>query len=199
MQDAVHPDDNVLEQYALNRLSFAEAESVEDHISLCKSCLDRLDEEVAFVHDLKAVLERDQAGLNDENIAARGWNWLGGWKSPVWTFAAVAAAVLLFFVWRPEPKGNLVAVALMATRGPSTAVHTEGPFDFEIFVADSAQSYSAVLVDAAGNSLWSGEAKRKDGKLHAIVRRKLDPGQYFLRVSNPSSHSTTEYGLTIAP
>jgi hypothetical protein len=200
MQDAVHLDDNVLELYALNRLSVADAESVEDHVALCKGCLDRLDEEVAFVRNLKAVLERDQANeRNDGKIDTRRWNWLAGWKSRVWTFAAVAMAVLLFFVWRPPANGNLVAVALTATRGPSTVVHEEGPFDFEIFVPESAESYRAVLIDAEGSTMWSGDAETKDGKPHAIVRRKLKPGQYFLRVSDPSSHSTHEYGLTIAP
>lgn len=204
MQDAVHLDDNVLEQYAMNRLSVTGAEIVEDHISLCQSCLDRLDAEVALIRDLKGVLEKDRpTEVAGSIVGSPRSNWLGGWKfpipAPLWTGAAVAMALLLFFVWRPEPTGSLAAVVLTGTRGPSTAVIGTGPFDFEIFVPDSTDSYSAVLVDSEGGDIWSGEATRKDGKLHAIVRRKLKPGQYFLRVSDPSSHSTHEFGFTIAP
>ena len=205
MLDAVHLDDNVLEQYAMNRLSVTDAEAVEDHISVCHSCLDRLDAEVALIQDLKSVLEKDRATeMAGSTVSRPRSNWVDWWKFPVpatlWTGAAtMAMALLLFFVWRPVPVGNLATVVLTATRGPSTAINGTGPFDFEIFVPDSAETYSAVLVNSEGGDVWNGEAKRKDGKLHAIVRRKLNPGQYFLRVSDPSSHSTHEFGFTIAP
>lgn len=54
-----HLDEDILERYILNALPEAEAESVEDHISLCIDCLDRLDGITAFVNAIRRVLQME--------------------------------------------------------------------------------------------------------------------------------------------
>jgi hypothetical protein len=193
MQDAGHLDDIVLEQYAMNRLSAVDAERVEDHISLCASCLDRLDDASAVVHNI-----RDALTMNPElqREPAQRPKWVN-WKNPVWATMAIAAALLLFFVWPREPLAPLTSIVVDGTRGASTVVHGLGPFDFELFMPESAPTYRVALLDADGGKIWGSDVAGKDGKLHAIVRQRLKPGQYFIRVSDPSSQSMHEYGVRI--
>jgi hypothetical protein len=202
MQDAGHLDDIVLERYAMNTLSEGEAEQVEDHISLCANCLNRLDEESAFLRDIRHALNANPEVPKEKSVTkAPGiWGWLN-WGTPAWAGAACVLAVVTFFVMRPQPMGPAATVVLQGTRGESARVHGSGPFDFEIFMPESAAAYQVVLVDSNGAKIWSSEvtsnASAKDGKLHAIVPQRLNPGQYFVRVSDPSSRAIHEYGVRV--
>jgi hypothetical protein len=208
MKDAGHLDDIVLERYAMNTLSELEAEQVEDHISLCANCLNRLDEESAFLRDIRQTLSAEPATPDARPVDEKPsltrpagiWGWLH-WGTPAWAGAACLLAVATFFVLRPAPIGPVASVALESTRGESVTVHGTGPFDFQMFVPESAEAYQVILVDSGGATVWSSNVASntgtKDGKLHAIVRKTLSPGQYFVRVSDPSSQAIHEYGVSV--
>lgn len=192
MQDAGHPDAIVLEQYAMNNLSEEESELVEDHIALCAPCLNKVDEAAAFVKDFRHV-----AAIKPQAVRAQAFlpKWLN-WRNPAWV-GAVAVALLLFAAIRLKPLGPVALVTLGATRGTSTIARGTGPFEFEMFMPETAPTYHVLMVDANGRKVWESDVPADAGKLRAVVREKLAPGQYFIRVSIPLSQAIHEYGVLL--
>jgi hypothetical protein len=195
---AGHLNDNVLERYAMRGLSEAEAEVVEDHLCLCLQCQDRLDATAAFIDGLRAALTKSPARDS-------GWKrlltWVQeGWGLPMWAGMGAAAAGLIIMTavaTRPVKLGAPTMVTLEATRGASTAVHGTGPFDFELFMPEPAQSYRVELLDGDGQKRWEGSVPGKDGKLHVIVNRKIAVGQYYLHVTEPKTGLQHDYAVRV--
>src|SRR5271167_783069 len=108
MSNAAHVDDEFIERYAMNRLSEAESEAVEDHIATCVNSLDRLDQATAFVEGMRTAL----SDSNGEEKQETKWpRWLQRWGgTPVWAGAALAVAGVLLIVNRP---GELPSPALV--------------------------------------------------------------------------------------
>jgi anti-sigma factor ChrR (cupin superfamily) len=50
-----HPSEEVLEQYLFGSLPEPEAESVEEHLLVCHSCIDSAEQLLAFVHSLRST------------------------------------------------------------------------------------------------------------------------------------------------
>ena len=191
-----HLDEDVLERYAMSTSSEFEAEEVEDHTALCAHCMDRLDGAKAFVSVIRKALVANPA---KELFSARLSKWLHS-AHPVWAAGAVAAALLLFVAVKPAPiapLGAISTVAISGTRGTSTVVHGAGPFDFAIFMPEAVPKYHAELLDQAGAKNWVGDVAGENGNVHVVVNRRIAAGQYFLRVTEPSSGAVHEFGLKI--
>jgi hypothetical protein len=198
MSRTAHVDDDVLERYAMQTLPEAEAEVVEDHIALCAGCLDRLDETTAYIESMKKAAKKAPSTEEEFSALSRWPKWIT-WGAPAWAAGAVAVAFLFFVVFRPAPLPPAATVVVDGLRGVSQVVHGSGPFDFQLFMPVNASSYHVELLDSSGGVRWSGEAAGQEGKLHALVNRKLAPGQYFLRVSDSASQTVHDYGVKIAP
>jgi hypothetical protein len=203
MSTVEHLNDDVLERYAMRGLSEPEAEAVEDHIALCSVCLDRLDETTAFVEGMRAATH---APVSEYQPKLRLPTWLEhGWLEhvtrPKWALpvlgAVVLAAGLVFVTLRPEVLPPAAMVVLDGTRGASTEVHGTGPFDFELFMPAEGTAYHVELLDEGGQKQWEGDVPGKNGKLHALVQRKIAEGQYFLEVTEPASGSKHEYAVHV--
>ena len=52
-----HPTDETLEQYLFGALHGSEAESVEEHLLVCHSCIDAAEQLLAFMDSLRGLLE----------------------------------------------------------------------------------------------------------------------------------------------
>jgi hypothetical protein len=195
MSNAGHLNDEVIERYALSRLSVAESEAVEDHIATCVHCLDRLDQTSAFVDGMRMALKD---GGGEEKHKTRWPSWVRRWGgTPVWAGAALAAAGVLLIVNRP---GDLPAPALISldgTRGTSTVVHGNGPFDFEVFMPAEGKSYHVELLDSRGEKRWESDVPGSNGRLHALVKKRISTGQYYLHVTEPVSGSQHDYAVRI--
>jgi anti-sigma factor ChrR (cupin superfamily) len=50
-----HPSDEVLEQYLFGSLPEPEAESVEEHLLVCHSCIDSAEQLLVFVQSLRST------------------------------------------------------------------------------------------------------------------------------------------------
>jgi hypothetical protein len=199
MSNAGHVNDELLERYAMNRLSETESETVEDHIATCAHCLNRLDETTAFVNGMREALKNDRKEEQEWAESPRKFpKWIQRWGgAPVWAGAAFAVAVALFMVNRP---GNLPAPAMITldgTRGASTVVHGTGPFDFEVFMPEEGKSYHVELLDAGGGKRWESDVPGVKGRLHALVKQRVAPGQYYLHVTEPVSGSQHDYAVTV--
>ncbi len=178
MSNAGHLNDEIIERYAMNRLSETELEAVEDHIATCVHCLDRLDQTTAFVDGMRTA-SKNSGG--EEKQKAKWPRWLQRWGgTPVWAGTALAAAGIFLMVNHP---GDLPAPALIAldgTRGTSTVVHGTGPFDFELFMPAEGKSYHVELLDSSGEKRWESDVPGSNGKLHALVKQRISTGQYYL-------------------
>jgi hypothetical protein len=199
MSNSVHLNDEVLERYAMSRLSEAESESVEDHIATCAHCLDKLDEITAFVNGMRTAL-KDSGGEKEatEALRKRAPKWFQRWQAtPVWAGIALAAAGALVMVNRPGDLSSPALVTLDGTRGTSTVVHGTGPFDFELFMPAEGKSYHVELLDGSGDKRWESDVPGTNGKLHAVIKQRVSAGQYYLHVTEPVSGSQHDYALRI--
>ena len=195
---AGHLNEDVLERYAMRHLSEEDAETVEDHLSLCSHCQARLDENHAFIATLR---------LADKMSPARNSGWLrlpawlqAGWRVPVWTGVAAGAAALILAVSldrRPDELGKLALVNIEGTRGASTVAHGEGPFEFKVFMPAAARSYHVQLLDGSGDKRWEGDVAGDNGNLHVIVKRRIAAGQYYLHVTEAETGSQHDYGVRV--
>src|ERR1700722_4339520 len=57
LDTSLHASDGWLELYALRRLSGSEVEQIEEHLLLCRSCLDRLEEIGTFALAMRDELK----------------------------------------------------------------------------------------------------------------------------------------------
>ena len=65
-----HATEEALEQYALGRLSDADAAPVEEHLLVCSLCQDRLQVTDAFIRALRAAVESRRTGQKEPPEAA---------------------------------------------------------------------------------------------------------------------------------
>jgi hypothetical protein len=200
MSNVVHLNDDVLERYAMNRLSETECETVEDHVAICSNCLDNLDQVTAYVEGMCTALKAGQHTAAPQSKLKNWWrHWLmpGRNSAPVWAGLAMAAAGLFFVVNRPGELSAPAMFTLDGTRGTSTEVHGTGPFDFEIFMPTEGKTYHVELLDAGGAKRWESDVPGQNGKLHAIVRQRVSVGQYYLHVTEPVSGSQHDYAVQV--
>jgi anti-sigma factor RsiW len=198
-----HVHDDVLERYAMQRLSVEESEAVEDHLALCEHCLNRLDETTDYVGDIRRALSvtGPQSAMKPKLPSWLHRIFQPAMAIPAWAGIAIAAAAMIFMVARRESLGPAALAVLDGTRGVATEVHGTGPFNFELFVPEGAQAeaakYHVEMVDDDGKKQWEGEVAGHNGKLHAIVQRKVAEGQYFLQVSDPASGARHEFAVRV--
>lgn len=199
MSNVAHLNEDVLERYAMNRLSETECETVEDHIAICAHCLNSLDQVTAFVGGMKTALKAEPAEAPETKLKHWFQRWLipNRTSAPVWAGLAMAAAGLLVMVNRPGELSAPAMVTLDGTRGTSTVVHGTGPFDFEVFMPEPGKSYHVELLDADGAKRWESDVSGVNGKLHAIVKQRVSTGQYYLHVIEPTSGSQHDFAVQV--
>ncbi len=183
-----HPDENVLEMYCMEKLEGLQLESFEEHLLICEECQDRVTEVDRFLIAMKAALKHPVK----ETLWER-WNPAKMFQMPVpvWATAAVALAGVagVFVAHNLNTQPAPLALALTATRGGSVAVaKAAGPLDLDLDARDlaSSGSYRVQLVNGEGTEVWSTSSNVHDGHVHALVQQRLSPGQYYVRIADPS-------------
>jgi hypothetical protein len=193
----IHPDEDVLENYAFYRLCEREACDLEEHLLVCEKCQDKLAQTEEYIRLMKGgtaayVTELDggaQPGARHRQQGS-GWN-------------AAAAAILLLtcmsalLSWR-APLGAPHAILLDALRGSSSGDISQAPsyqpLDLQIDLKEvqPAAGYHVEVVDAAGRRVWFGETP-------ARITPGLPPGAYWVRLSTDTGKPLREYSLNIVP
>ena len=182
---ASHPDEAVLEMYCMEKLEGSRLEAFEEHLLICDECQDRVTETDSFLIGMRAALSHPVAESNWER-----WNIFRVVQMPVPVWAAGAVAFVglggVYLTRNLSTQTPPLAIALAATRGGSmTSVKSTGPFDLDLDARDLAPSgpYRVQLVNGDGTEVWSTSSDVRDGHVHAIVRQRLSPGQYYVRIA----------------
>jgi hypothetical protein len=194
-----HPSEDVRENYAFHRLSEEETASFEEHLLLCDSCQNALEETDQFILLVKAAAADPAPQVSLEPIPL-----LGALKAVVWggSLGAVILAILATS-WRPELAAAPVPVTLASLRGTQDAsmahAPSRRPFVLAIEAADLplAGAYGIEIVSAAGKPVWKGSLTSSNINLSAAVPARLDPGMYWVRLYARDSELLREFGLTL--
>ncbi len=196
-----HPTDEVLEEFALDRLPDAVAAHVEEHLLICSECQDCVAEVDQFVSSLKAFKELDSRRM--------GFNWrdaLFGLPRFAMTktsaVPALALAILVLTMVRPTPQASPpVSVELSSLRG-GTDVFSPAPAGKPLRLGIDAPGirpekgpFQVQIVDAAGNPIWKGSAAVTEDKLTALMPKPLLRGVYWVRLYAGNSQLLQEFGL----
>jgi anti-sigma factor RsiW len=191
-----HLTDDAIEMYALGRLPDRDLAAFEEHLLICPSCQDRLDEQDGFVHTMRAALTEVAKDPQPEKQSL--WGRLS-WQKPAMAFAMAAALLLVVVVPRYSGPGAPQAIELSATRGSST-FHAQAGQPLELRLAvqpgDRAAASRVQIAGADGREVWSGTASLTEGKRSVTLPDGLSAGRYWVR-DYSGSELLNEYVLTI--
>jgi len=188
----VHPNEEILEEYALHRLPYALTPQVEEHLLLCESCRGTVAGTDAFVAAMKIAADQPAtwrrflpSGANRTQLAPMA--------------ALVILALVSIWPYRPEPSAP-VPVSLSSLRGssPLAPAPTGKRVRLSIDQPDLVPTgeYRIEVVDAAGNPIWKGQVSDVDGKLVATLSKPLIKGVYWVRLYGADSELLREFGMS---
>jgi hypothetical protein len=193
----IHPNDELLETYALGRLSEAEAAGLEEHLIACGACRDRLVETEDFIAAFR------QGALETAPAAAK----VLPFRLPrrtIWAPMAVAAALLLgIFAYQPHGnrEGEPAVLVLQPLRGPEAGAAAEAGRPLVLLMdvpSETAAGYDAEIVDSDGGTVLRRAARLRDGRL-VIDSEGLSRGDYWVRLyeRRPVPEQMEEYRLQV--
>jgi hypothetical protein len=196
-----HESDEVLELYALNRLSDSDVIRIEEHLIVCETCRDHLDETAGFALVNPAI--RNELRSNPVTVRASG-NWLAwlttGFRPQFALAGAFAIALLAVIVFRAgnNPIAPVASLQLTAMRG--TEIRTVAPSrKLDLTFADALADQGALkveVVDASGSPVWQGAATPGNTARVEIVK-ELAQGDYYARLYDSQSHLLHEYSFRV--
>jgi len=194
-----HATDDVLELYAMNRLSGPELDRLEEHLLICQSCQDRLAAEESIRDGVRA----GGAALEDMREQPR-WRWpkLG------WGLGLAAAAMLVLAIGfesglRPTVGTAPAEILLAASRGGEDAAAAVPKAGQPLAVILDLQGlpqlpeYKLEVVDAGGKPVVRSNHVSQNNQLRASLEKGLQAGAYFVRVYAVSGELLREYALRV--
>lgn len=206
-----HLLEEALEQYAFNRLSEVDTETVEEHILVCGICQSALLETDEYILLMKAATADYQFNRATEFSRADppAWARLRSFlirrrplTAMVWATGVAAVFAIAFTSWRGEPVSGTSAVQLVALRGGEGAVMTQAAagksLDLLIDLTDlpAANAYRLEMVSGTGSRSWEGRLEKLNGKLSAHVAKRLKAGVYWVRLY-AGEELVREFGLRL--
>jgi hypothetical protein len=183
-----HPQEDVFEDYAFDRLSGNPAAKFEEHLLICETCQATLAKTEEYILLMKAATGRYVLERAGASPTRRGH----GLRRNV-----AAAAILLLagltalLSWR-TPTDPFV-IALDAYRGAATSkAPAAQPLNLKIDLKDvrPAPGYRVEVVDSTGRRVWFGGTP-------ARISKGLPQGDYWVRLLTDSGDLLREYGLLV--
>lgn len=196
-----HNDDDRLELYALRRLPTSEVEKVEEHLLICDSCRDRLDEIAAFAFSTRTALK--EMPKEQSPPLWRNFSWLpniGLWRPGLTVAGAVAVLMLAIGIYRVWQGGPLVPVAtlhLTEIRGARIPIASPAR-ELDIDFADAGAAFRVVIVNAQRTIVWTGMPMHGLTDTSVKVQTALPEGEYFATVYTKDGAVISEYEFRIA-
>lgn len=193
-----HPDEDLLESYALHTLEEEKASPVEEHLLECASCRERLvglEEFITAFRSVAGELPKTPAKVLPFRVP----------RPVTWIPLSLAAALMLgiFSYWSPGTHSMDPAVLMLQPlRGveAGTLGRAGQPLVLTMEVpAESAAPYEVEVVDIGGDHLFSQSPQTTDGKL-TIHSPGLEAGNYWVRlyqVRPPSRELLHEFRLQL--
>jgi hypothetical protein len=220
-----HPSEDLLEEYAFQRLEEEQVAPLEEHLLACTSCQQALAEIDEYLLLMKQGTA--QTAVSPARERRRSWwpRWIPGfvtkWAPPfatnwadswAWTAAGALACLVVAIILSYRPSGSVpiapVPIAPVSLRGGENITAPRGvPLELQLDPGDSSSpaDYRVEIVTAAGKGVWNGAAKLKppasgggfaNGKLEAEVTPGLGKGLYWVRLYE-SEKLRSETGLLV--
>ncbi len=200
-QANIHPTEDELENCLLNRISEQGRQWVEEHLLICDSCRDTLQD----IH--ATILARNQAlEQMDREESARSRRWVP-FAMPTRAWAGCAAAVLALLSWTYVAKtGAPVAesqVSLTATRSgnPHASAYalagTRPVLNLDTTSLPSTGRYRIEVVDLAGGAVWTGEVAAQTPGLTVRLNKPIAAGRYWVRLNDAGGTPLREFELPV--
>jgi hypothetical protein len=186
-----HETEDQLELYALGRLPESRNAAVEEHLLLCASCREKLDD----VENFALAMQR---AIGSEPVHAPN-GWLAWFRQPAHAgalaFAALALVVGLYLNPGRTQLAPLASLQLTAIRGEVPAVQPARETDVTLEDAPPGVALRAEVVDGAGDSVWSGAIEGSDRTIR--LTRRLAPASYLVRLYDGTGRLLHEYGFRV--
>ena len=177
-----------IERYSLGELPDDLTDSCEEHLLICESCRDQVQEHDQFVRSMQ--LAGNQIRISATARQPEGW--VRNWGLLLAAASLIATAII--FAWMRGSVRAEFAVNLSVMRGASAAAtapaHTPLALHPDLTGLPASSSYRMDVVDASGRAVWSGTSP--GGPLPP--RRA---GMYFVRIYSDRSELLREYALQV--
>ena len=182
-----------LEDYAMGRIPEEQAGPLEEHLLICATCRQRLQENDSYHSALRHAAAQllDAPAQLDRSL----------WSFPRLLPAAVGLACVVLIAGvalrYSNSAGPAFAVNLAATRG--AGIEAKAPAGRALALRPDLTGLAAgpffrvEMVDRLGNRVWQGSAH--SGASVTVPQQR--PGIYFVRIYNSSGELLREYGLEI--
>ena len=197
MGNDFHGTDDQLELYARGRLPESDLPVLEEHLMICTTCREKLDE----IADFALGMREASAALPVPQTRRSEWGLASFFRRPAFSMAIAFAALLVvlgvFSNGRPQfaPSASL---QLTATRGEMPIAVAAREFDLTL--SDGPREggpFRVEVLNATGASVWSGLAESGPAGVRFKLTQRLVQGDYFVRLYSVSGKLLREYGFRI--
>jgi hypothetical protein len=194
-----HIPEDLLEGYAMGRLSHSDRARLHRHLLLCSPCqahFQQIDEYVKVIQAATAALRMtrsESAGRHifDPAVLRKPPNtaWVAGF----------AVLVLLVIPYYP---GNVTTVTLTAVRGAFSMPQARaGHVLLKIDVTEISREngYQLEVVNTNGRPIWHASVEATRNQIATEIPKRLRSGRYWIRLYDTGSPWTLlrEYGLEV--
>ena len=202
MEQIYHLSEDQLEQYVQGRLASSETVRIEEHLMMCAVCQEKLeDTEDATLGMREALMSQSEPAAARAETAG----WLAGLlnvlRRPGFSMALGFAALILVIAMFSNRGTTFVpsaSLVLTAVRGEMP--ETEPAREFQLTLTDTPTEggpFRVEVVNALGTSVWSGLAVSSAAGIRVTEPRRLDVGDYFVRLYSPDGKVLREYGFRV--
>jgi hypothetical protein len=211
-ESAEHLTEDLLEEYIFECVGEPELARMDEHLSICIPCQNRLEEVSNYITLIKfgtRLWERDQelarAKLIARPLFARPELRIGR-RAFLGTALAAGIACAAFLGARayPHPKPTAPStVKLLAMRGGEFDGLTPAPAGrpLELILDGSTlpaeEGYRLEIVNQAGREIWSGIPAMAGTTLSARIAESPRPGIYWIRLYTSRGELLREFGMRV--
>lgn len=194
-----HPEDTTFELYALGGLQEPQLAEFEEHLLLCATCQDRLDEATEYVQLMREAVVSVPATPPVES-AWRKWVPLYWLPQPVPALAGAMALLFAVFLWQPARKtgpSEWRTVELETRRGETAPAGAAAGFSLSLRLDASGLNVAgttAQIVSADGATVAELPVQAENGKAVVQYAPGLRAGTYWVRLKK-SGETLREYAL----
>jgi hypothetical protein len=197
-----HLAEDVLEEYAFDRLPEAQTAEVEEHLLVCAQCRESLEGVDEFI-----LMAKFAAAEYQSRPAPRVWRFFEGTLGRAVLSGSAAALCMVALIWwkapRQEWQPGQTMVALSAMRGGDLLGMAHAPanrtltLEIDLTGLPAAGSYRIQVVDAAGGAVWAASYEVHDSHLRPQVAKGLPAGIYWVRLYWQPAGLLREFGLRV--
>jgi hypothetical protein len=198
-----HESDEKLELYALERLPDSEVIRMEEHLLVCDTCRDRLEDNATFALGMRDALREAGQTASARGFSAEKSGWFGWLRQPQFAYAGALAVALLavVLIWQGGKSSvpALASLQLTAMRGEVVpVVSPTQQLDLNLSGVNEAVAPLVEVADAkAGGVVWSGTPVVSGGTARVKVSKVLAAGDYVARYYDAPGHLEHEYEFRV--